>query len=323
MQLLNAVVAATTLLSVTSAVALPAAQSSTAAAAQPATATTCAIAPGKYADNDTRLRTLWSNFANAVMYPNNLKQVKAINSTLLAKDVQGRVDVTNTFDGQELNTAYLFGLYGNIATSGQNKSIDPSPLQDYPLSWEQRAFMSKGDMVFGTVNFQQYNPATNMTLPTLVDVYLLFDKCDVIKQYDVRFQRSSWYSDVVAAEYVPTVAQKLNIKPEAVTPQNINDVVAAGAIKIVCPTVMDVCKGKNQQYKDINECNTFLNTLPVGQAYELGQNTISCRLMHSNMVRLRPDVHCPHLGKTGGGMCIQRDYTQVTNDKYFKTPFVL
>lgn len=317
MQLLNVVVAASTLLTVTSAVALP--------ATQPTTASTygCAKAPGKYADNDTRLRTLWAQFADAVMYPANLKQVKAINSTLLSTDIQGRVDVTNTFDGVELNTAYLFGLYGNIANSGQNKSIDPSPLQDYPLSWEQRAFMGKGDMVFGTVNFQQYNPATNITLPTLVDVYLLFDKCDLIKQYDVRFQRSAWYSDVTSYDYVPTVAKKLNIKPEAVTPQNINDVVAAGAIKIICPTVMDVCKGANQQYKDLNECNTFLQTLPVGQAYELGQNTISCRLMHSNMVRLRPDVHCPHLGKTGGGMCIQRDYSQVTSEKYFKTPFVI
>lgn len=32
-------------------------------------------------------------------------------SGLLAEDVQGRVDITRTFDGRELNTAYLFGLF--------------------------------------------------------------------------------------------------------------------------------------------------------------------------------------------------------------------
>ena len=28
------------------------------------------------------------------------------------------------------------------------------------------------------------------------------------------------------------------------------------------------------------------------------------------MVSFRPQVHCPHIGPTGGGMCIARDYIQ-------------
>lgn len=313
MHFLNSAIAVSALLSVASAIAMP---------AQPETVPKCAKAPGKYADNDARLRFLWAQFADAVMYPANLKQVRAISSPLLATDVQGRVDVTNTFDGAELNTAYLFGLFGNIANN-QNQTEDLSPLQDYPLSWEPRAFMGKGDMIFGTVLFHQQNQATKVTLPALFDVYLLFDKCDLIKQYDVRIQRSQWWSDTAILDYIPTVAKKLNIKPEDVTPENINDVVAAGATKQVCAVAQDVCKGSLQQYKDIADCTTFLNTLPVGQPYELGQNTISCRLMHANMVRLRPSVHCPHLGKSGGGMCIQRSYAQVTAEKYFNVPFIL
>ena len=39
--------------------------------------------------------------------------------------------------------------------------------------------------------------------------------------------------------------------------------------------------------------------------------TVLCRYIHQNMVSFRPEVHCPHIGPTGGGMCIARDYIQV------------
>ena len=43
-------------------------------------------------------------FADTVMYPNNTAEASKINSTLFAETVQGRVDLTSTFDGRELNT---------------------------------------------------------------------------------------------------------------------------------------------------------------------------------------------------------------------------
>jgi hypothetical protein len=43
-------------------------------------------------------------FADAFMYPNNTIEAAKINSTLFAETVQGRVDLTSTFDGRELNT---------------------------------------------------------------------------------------------------------------------------------------------------------------------------------------------------------------------------
>jgi hypothetical protein len=47
---------------------------------------------------------LFIRFADAFMYPNNTAQADMINSTLFAESVQGRVDMTTTFDGRELNT---------------------------------------------------------------------------------------------------------------------------------------------------------------------------------------------------------------------------
>src|SRR5438270_8317892 len=70
-------------------------------------------------------------FADAFMYPNNTIEASKINSTLFADNVQGRVDLTSTFDGRELNTEvcylelpssrditdmeYIFGLFSTIA----------------------------------------------------------------------------------------------------------------------------------------------------------------------------------------------------------------
>ena len=55
-------------------------------------------------------------------------QAKSVNSSLLAPDVQGRVDITRTFTGQELNTEYLFGLFANIAAAPNEFTLLGIPL---------------------------------------------------------------------------------------------------------------------------------------------------------------------------------------------------
>src|ERR1700736_3434432 len=68
------------------------------------------LAPYKVTNDRDFLRNYqekyaWFNrFADAFMYPNNTVQANMINSTLFAESVQGRVDMTTTFDGRELNT---------------------------------------------------------------------------------------------------------------------------------------------------------------------------------------------------------------------------
>ena len=56
-----------------------------------------------------------------------------------------------------------------------------------------------------------------------------------------------------------------------------------------------------------------------GKSYELGANTLLCRMVHQNMVPLRPDTHCPHIGPLGGGMCVDdREYQEVAKEVFFK-----
>ncbi|KAK4688062.1 hypothetical protein P7C73_g2063, partial [Tremellales sp. Uapishka_1] len=49
----------------------------------------------------------------------------------------------------------------------------------------------------------------------------------------------------------------------------------------------------------------------------MGENNLLCRALHTPMLPLRPAVHCPHVGPTGGDMCIARDYRQVVLDSHF------
>ena len=55
-----------------------------------------------------------------------------------------------------------------------------------------------------------------------------------------------------------------------------------------------------------------------------GRNTLTCRMVHQNMVPVRPSVHCSHLGKTGGGYCTDNtNYTGTVNAQLFtNAPFV-
>ena len=59
---------------------------------------------GPELDNYEQKFSLFLNFVEAFMFPNDTIQANMINSTLFAENIQGRVDLTNTFDGRELNT---------------------------------------------------------------------------------------------------------------------------------------------------------------------------------------------------------------------------
>jgi hypothetical protein len=74
------------------------------------------------------LYNLQVKFFDNFIYPADITQAKSINSTLLAKDVQGHIDVTRTFDGRELNIEYLFGLFANLAADPNSISLLGVPI---------------------------------------------------------------------------------------------------------------------------------------------------------------------------------------------------
>jgi hypothetical protein len=89
--------------------------------------------------------------------------------------------------------------------------------------------------------------------------------------------------------------------------------------KSVCKTHDTYCKGDNVQYASNQECYDFLTKeTRFGESFELGRNTLVCRSVHEGMLKFRPDVHCSHIGKTGGGMCDDdMSYAEKVDEKYF------
>jgi len=112
---------------------------------------------------------------------------------------------------------------------------------------------------------------------------------------------------------------------DATSTEQVVGVLQQGLASGICDTHQNYCTGENQQYDDMTDCMSFLTQqVRFGEAYELGRNTILCRMVHENMVPFRPEVHCPHIGPTGGGMCVDDStYAQKVLEPYFtNAPFV-
>ena len=88
------------------------------------------------------LYNLQKKFLDNFLSPADQVQAKAINSSLLAEDVLGRIDITRTFEGRELNTEYLFGLFANLAATPGSLS-----LLGIPVSYEILNFAANENVV--------------------------------------------------------------------------------------------------------------------------------------------------------------------------------
>ena len=159
--------------------------------------------------------------------------------------------------------------------------------------------------------------------------------------YDSDFTgRWEWAVDSLLA----TASQKLSyVEGKPVSLAQTMDYVQAKLAKSICTTAEKYCIAGLRQYQNLTQCYNFLtNKTRLGKAYELGtcfkgsfpveyiltrvtgRDTVLCRMVHQNMVPLRPAVHCPHIGPTGGGFCDDLlSYSDTVEANYFtNSPFV-
>ncbi|KAJ6459640.1 hypothetical protein C8R45DRAFT_1182530 [Mycena sanguinolenta] len=209
-------------------------------------------------------------------YPNNIAVAKTVNYTGFSQDVVGRVDVTETFIGQELNTEYLFGLFAGIATG----AVAGTPLLGVPLNGTLVDLVIENNLMIVTT-LRDFNWTVAIE-PTLWQLKFLFNDEGLVTQYDAILYRSS----ALFANVQPKIAQAV-IK-ELGLPPNTSDTVA---LQTRAATDQD------------------------------GQNTAMCRYVHTPMLQLRPGVHCPHVGPSGGDMCYDHTYESMVQSP-FPQPFV-
>jgi len=89
----------------------------------------------------------------------------------------------------------------------------------------------------------------------------------------------------------------------------------------ICTVHSNNCTGANQQYASFEECLGFLAKTRIGDGNLMSSNTVACRQLHAILAQLRPDIHCPHIGPTGGGKCIDQDWYGDNYSPFFDESF--
>ncbi|KAK0243904.1 hypothetical protein EDD85DRAFT_179726 [Armillaria nabsnona] len=240
-------------------------------------------------------------------------------ASTLANNVIGRVDITTNFVGQELNIEYLFGLFleGSKANTTQ--------LIPTPVGFTPQALVIEQPVVFVSLIFDAFFKTVNLTLPLQIDVIVRFDDTNMmITSYDVTFRRWSQFWDYFIPLLVPKAAEELiAANTTGVDYSNSTDIIVHRAAADICTEAQTYCLGKDQQYESYEQCIHFLTKeLPFGASWSGGENTGFCRYIHKNMVKYRPEVHCPHVGPTGGDYCIPRNYTDIVLNPPFNESLI-
>ena len=146
------------------------------------------------------LYNLQVKFFDNFIYPADITQAKSINSTLLAEDVQGRIDVTRTFDGRELNTEYLFGLFANLAADPNSIS-----LLGVPISYEILHFAANEYITSAATRFMFNFTSLGLIVPIEIDSWSTWNEAGQVTQYDGSFKYWQWAVDyIIASRYLST-----------------------------------------------------------------------------------------------------------------------
>ncbi|KAI9927538.1 hypothetical protein ASPWEDRAFT_140773 [Aspergillus wentii DTO 134E9] len=258
----------------------------------------------------SELWELEKGFWDAFLYPANLDQITGEGEdSVFTEDVQGRVDITRTFDGRELNKEYIFGLFG-----------DPNgvALVGVPIAYNITQFAAN-DNIASATTVVAFNATTwGVVVPVTIDTWIKFNADGKISQYDATFR---WFAYLVDA-LVETVIESTNNNATTATEAVgfVTDVLAAN----ICEQHEAHCTGDNQQYENKDQCYEYLTQQTrFGKSYELGRDTLLCREVHQHMVQYRPEEHCPHIGPSGGGYCVDdRSYEKTVLEKYFADSWI-
>lgn len=102
------------------------------------------------------------------------------------------MDATRTFDGRELNTEYIFGLFANLAANPDSVS-----LLGVPLSYEVLKF-SANDYVASASTRVMFNlTSLNLVVPIEIDTWSSWNSLGQMTQYDGIFKYWQWLQDYV------------------------------------------------------------------------------------------------------------------------------
>jgi len=244
-----------------------------------------------------------------------INQIAAeINYTGFTPDIIGRVDVTDSFEGRELNTEYIFGLFSSVGNSNTTRLLGVpgnATITELAITPPIISFSSLRNFDWGVI-----------TIPIQIDVWFLFDNdSGLIAQYDITFRRLEWAWDYIKPFLQPQLAEELGSLVNNCS--DVDGLIHLRAAIDICQQHELYCTGSLQQYNSTQACIDFIyRQTPFGKVYEWGGDTAMCRYIHKALISYRPTVHCPHIGPSGGGMCIKRNYINETTQNLYPIPFL-
>jgi hypothetical protein len=199
---------------------------------------------------------------------------------VLSENINGRI-YNFGYHSTPIDVAeYFYGLTPNRIVFGPN-------ITAYIGLVQMTEFLNCGKIASSKINYQVVtfaNPSVIVSNGTQVGFWR-FDNHGKILEYEL---------------YQPmyTLSYRLQF-PNAST----DLVYQLGIIQFICQKHTMNCLGSNQQYVDYPTCVSFLQTVEFGEPDLESWNNVLCRYRHAPLTLLRPIIHCPHIGPTGGNQC--------------------
>jgi len=217
---------------------------------------------------------------------------------ILSPNVRSRISPAGEFDGFEGVVEYFYGFVANPALRVTNV--------DY------RTVSASGNVVSAKANVWLHNTQAALTgghppefwnLTTFA--FFTFDENDLISSIDVSVPNLGAILDIPDSQ--PGAAQ---IKQGII----FNTCLIMTQASPGFPAPNGTCYptgvwvGDTAQQRTQN-CVAFMNSIPFGTRERHQASNFVCRGLHAALTYFRPNPHCFHAGPTGGGACVDTDYS--------------
>lgn len=241
------------------------------------------------------------------VYPHNAPiashGASAVPAGLFNQDAAGRVSPVGNFTGFADSIEYFFAL-APVPTGKSGTAIYKADVVAFTSGCPEVA----SSLVYlhtGTVD--SATGAVDMTQPTTILSQVAFWRFDA-QGLVLRYQ--AWIPNLQAWTQAATGLNLQGVKGY------VTGKVDTAAI---CPEIQKRCTGSNQQYSSTASCVAHLEQKPFGDFDEVWGDNIVCRIIHLILTKVRPVVHCPHVGPVGGSppdnyKCVDVDYSDVYFD---------
>ncbi|PMD16379.1 hypothetical protein NA56DRAFT_580553 [Hyaloscypha hepaticicola] len=233
-----------------------------------------------------------SKIYNLTVYPNQLpiltQGAAGVPAGLFNENATGRVDPVGNFTGFDDSIEYFFALAPVPTTNAASTAISSIQITEFNSACPNVA----ASVVYLFCNMEDPSGQGQGTaLAPLKEVaFWKFDDCGAVLKYDA---------------WIPNLNDWIiaGLGIDLSNPQVIEQ-----SIEQLCGGTQQRCTGPNTQWNSTEECITVLSQKPYGNYDEAWGDNIVCRTIHLILTQVRPDVHCPHVGPTGGGKCINYPY---------------